>query len=503
MSNLCEGNAKKTIGVVVLDRFYERSFLSSGVLKEMSMVYNLVLIKDRRIIPDSADEGIFSHVFDFNSEQILSKRTSKFLSEVLRWRYRSRSISFGYRESRYRSSLPQALKARKAALKRETARGFQKNTDSAKQTMPTSHLLHNSFLKKNFARIRWVFMLITKKYVARMFAYNPLFQILCVVDRPNTIKSAELESVLVRSNAELVLVPTGGMQVTDREIVNIARKNKIKTFYLFDNWDNLSSKTILWNRPDFVATWGPQTSLHAIQIQGFNAEQIFELGSARFSNYKRIKTAKPSSFPTQYVLFLGVQQDYDEIRALQRLEDEIVSHPNIYGDLFVVYRPYPGGHQIEDFNQSLFSRIIIDTQLLAPKVKEDSLQVKYTDLNYYPSIIKDALFVVGGFTTMLLESSFFNKVYLAPGYEEIGNLTSPLAVRSNYEHLKEIDLLPNLVVCKDIKELAGIFRKCYEGDYKFTAREINTSLSYFVNPDLEMYGTRLTNAVNEIVSKGE
>ena len=501
MPYLHEGNAKKTIGIVVLDRFYERSFLSSGVLNEMSKVYNLVLIKDRRIVPDSADEVIFSHVFDFNSEQILSKRTSIFLSEVLRWRYRSRSISFGYRESRYRSSLSQALKARAAALKRETTYGFQKKAVLAQQTLPTDLSSRNSFLKKNYARFRWVFLLITKKYVARIFAYYPLFRILCLVDRPNAIKSVELESILVRSKAELVLVPTGGMQVTDREIVNIARKNKIKTFYLFDNWDNLSSKTILWNRSDFVATWGPQTSLHAIQIQGFNVAQIFELGSARFSKYKGMKTTKPPNFPTRYVLFLGVQQDYDEIRALQRLENEIISHPEIYGDLFVVYRPYPGGHQIEEFNQSLFSRIIIDAQLLAPKMKEDSIQAKYTDLNYYPSIIQNALFVVGGFTTMLLESCFFNKVYLAPGYEEYGNLTSPFAVRSRYEHLKEIELLPNLVVCKEFEELESIFRKCYKGDYKFTAEEINTSLSYFVNPDLEMYGTRLTAAVNQIMDK--
>lgn len=501
MSSQSNGKDKKTITVVLTDRFHERSFLTSGVLKELSGDYNLVLVKDRKVVPDSSDEEIFSKIYIFDLQPLLSKRTSTFLSEVLRWRHRAKSISFLYRESRYRPSLTQALKSRRAAFKREETYGFLKDANLATEPLTTNLFELETFWKKNYERFKWIFLLLAKKYFARLFAYNPFFLLLCFVERPNTIKSKELEDILVNSRAELIIVPTGGMTVTDREIINIAEKHSVITFYIFDNWDNLSSKTILWNKPDFIGTWGPQATLHAINIQGISSSKIIELGSARFSNYREVEAIKPLNFPKEFALFLGVQQDYDEIRALSRLEDEIVSHQEIYGDLFIVYRPYPGGHQAKEFNQDLFSRVILDPQLVEFRIKDASIPLKYTDLNYYPSILKNASIIVGGYTTMLLESCFFSKIYLAPAYEESGNLTSPFSVRNNYEHLRGIDSLPNLVICEDFEDLGITFRSCFQGEHQFSELELNSSLSYFVNPELELYGNRLMNAVSKIMNE--
>ena len=40
------------------------------------------------------------------------------------------------------------------------------------------------------------------------------------------------------------------------------------------------------------------------------------------------------------------------------------------------------------------------------------------DLKYYPKLLNDCLFAMGGLTTMLIEASIFDKIYLAIGFDD-------------------------------------------------------------------------------------
>ena len=51
------------------------------------------------------------------------------------------------------------------------------------------------------------------------------------------------------------------------------------------------------------------------------------------------------------------------------------------------------------------------------------------DLNYYPSLISNALFVVGGLTSMAIEASIFLKYFVAICHEEEGIFTDPYAIK--------------------------------------------------------------------------
>ena len=65
----------------------------------------------------------------------------------------------------------------------------------------------------------------------------------------------------------LVLIPTSAIDVGAIDCVRICNDKKIDSIYLVDNWDNLSSKSIIRFKPKYIVTWGQQTLEHAVEIQ--------------------------------------------------------------------------------------------------------------------------------------------------------------------------------------------------------------------------------------------
>ena len=114
-----------------------------------------------------------------------------------------------------------------------------------------------------------------------------------------------------------------------------------KTLGLTDNWDNLSSRASLDIKPKFVTVWGTQTKKHAIKFQNYKKNQIFSIGTPRFSNYfeKRNKKTK-SLFKYPYILFLESFNNFDNFEILYEL-DNFILKSNKYSKFKIIYRPHP------------------------------------------------------------------------------------------------------------------------------------------------------------------
>ena len=88
----------------------------------------------------------------------------------------------------------------------------------------------------------------------------------------------------------------------------------------------------------------------------------------------------------------------------------ILQKKDYYKDLFIVYRPHPFRKIQTNFKNENFKNVILDPQI------ENLEYRKWPNLEYYPKIISNSLFVVGGLTSMMIESLIFWKKYIAISY---------------------------------------------------------------------------------------
>jgi hypothetical protein len=304
----------------------------------------------------------------------------------------------------------------------------------------------------------------------------------------------ELRALL--SRFDLVILQSSPFEPIAITTVLALKSTDTETLMLVDNWDNLSSKTVLWELPDYIATWGPQSSRHAIEIQGMPAEKVFEIGTARFSNHVAVRTTRPiQNMSYKYVLFVGTFLDFDEAACLKVINDEIEANPKIYGDLRVIYRPHPYKNYKENPCLECLNRVRLDSEILK-QMGSKNLQ----PLDYAASLELQlgAQMVVGGLTSMLIEAGLLGKNFLSLVHHEKNNLTSPHTVYHSYEHFEGIDKLPNVYFSDDIEKLGQDFRFVYNQPNR-TQAEINSALSYFYHISTKKYSETLRDLVEDLM----
>ena len=69
---------------------------------------------------------------------------------------------------------------------------------------------------------------------------------------------------------DLILIPYGArMSIEEDFLIWYAKRKRIKTIAIQENWDNLSTKRFIFSQTDYFITWGEQSSNHLKQIQNY------------------------------------------------------------------------------------------------------------------------------------------------------------------------------------------------------------------------------------------
>ena len=258
------------------------------------------------------------------------------------------------------------------------------------------------------------------------------------------------ETKILSSNCNLLLIPTSGYSSEIYDVLNITKKHNIKANFLIDNWDNLSSKMIFFEQPNKIFVWGEQTKIHANKIHNIPNHKIVKIGSERYEKFFNDRNRKlHKNFEHNYILFLGSSWSWDEEYTLNKMNDIIEDNKNIFKNTKVVYRYHPF-RQRKNKLDIRWRNIIIDPQLVNLK---NSGKKDWPDLNYYPSLIQNCEFAVGGFTTMLLEVTIFYKKFIGIGYDDNKSLMNQKNALAHFEHLKDLKKLSNLTICNNINNL--------------------------------------------------
>lgn len=488
LQNYCWGKLvnnimiKKNILLIVTSDLFVRNYLTTDALSIIREKNNLSIIASSEItLKEKVElfEG-FKGYFSFNPKLV---RNHNRLFKVLMWKNRKRSSSFTFRYLR--------------ELGYQNIYGKKSFMQFVKGLVV---MVYNNIIKDRWAIYSIVF--------GNKLLFNSFYRFF-----KHKLKiSIPLLNTILSLKPDLVLLPSNAFDPIGNDVSRICKSLNIKSLFLIDNWDNLSSKTVFFFKPDFIGVWGEQSKEHAIKIHDFPSEDVFIIGTPRFDNYLNTKFEKlKSHFSFQYVLFVGCAIPFDETSALKKLDEEITNHHNIYNNLKVIYRPHPWRqNRIKEkpFIQSDFTNVIMDPQLSnAYFNRTENIEAGsgfQPDINYYPSLLKNAKFVIGPLTTMLIESLILKNPTLAFAYNDHVHFTSPHNALKYFIHFKNLESIQSLSFCKDLALFSSEFRRMYRmQSISANKSNGNIEINYYIDISAPHYSEKLDQLINKLIVKNK
>lgn len=409
---------------------YVRNYLRSGVISALRADHDVRLVADAGIalLPEvQAEPG---YLGSFSLDQKVARRRTLFFS-VLMWRFRKRSRTFFYRWLRMANW------------------GIVRT--------------RSGLLLFFISLARWIFGLLRspQPLVTILLGAPGIFRVSSfILTHPKRISPSLLE--LVSDHEFDVLVfPSAAFEPVIPDLIRFGRSRSVKTVTLIDNWDNLTSKTVYWEKPDHIGVWGEQAKLQARKIHGFDDSQIHLIGTPRFDSYfaNRRNSEIVSPYPFPYILFVGSAMPFDEIAALMAIEKIVAGEANVPDDLKVVYRPHPWQQKRivpAQFEQASFQRTVLDAQIseaYGPGAKHRTTDSAFQpDLSHYPSLLSGARAVVGPLTTMLFEAALCLRPVVALAYPDGHHFTTNRRYLSHFDGLENV---PGFFFCDTEKQLGS------------------------------------------------
>ena len=305
-----------------------------------------------------------------------------------------------------------------------------------------------------------------------------------------------LKNKVLKINPDLIILPTKASDVYYFDLKKISDKYKIKLFYLIDNWDNVSAKSVIFQQ-QFYGVWGKQSYNQVKYIHDINLKNTFILGSPRFESFFKLTNKKiKSHYRHKYILFL--ENTYPrEIIALKYLDDYINKNATLK-NFTIMYRPHPWRKSRKIINIKDYKNVIIDKQMARAYKKKEFSKNSQPDLNYYPSLIKNAEFIIAGPTTMVIESLIFRKKILLLAFKESEHPYSPHNLYKYFEHFKGINKFNNIIINNSLNELDKDIHKINNNEKK-EIKKIDLKRNYFLFRDRNGYKSRLQNIIKKIL----
>ncbi|MDC3053342.1 hypothetical protein OA187_02140 [Candidatus Pelagibacter sp.] len=438
---------------ILTDKAYIRNYFDTNIIKYLQSKHSIKFLKRENIDFDKSNN------FNFENYNVDKNRKIKTIFfDLLINRYKYKSSYFKFR------------------LKRFYRFDFRFLGELCDQKNQTRNII-NKFFKLNIIfKNFFIFCVIS-------FLSSKIFFPLINFFFKNFINlNSSFEQKIISSNCDLLLVPTSGYSSEIYDILRISKKYNIKVNFLIDNWDNLSSKMIFFEQPNKLFVWGEQTAIHAQKIHNIPRDNIIEIGSARYSDFfkERNKELK-SHFDFNYILFLGSSWSWNEEEVLDRIDNIIESNKDIFVNTKVIYRYHPFRQRKNRSNLN-WKNIIVDPQLLK---LEKNQKRDWPDINYYPSLIQNCEFAVGGFTTMLLEVTIFYKKFIGIGFDDNKSLMNQKNALAFFEHLKEIKKLSNLSICTNQNSLESMMIEKKKSSKILNKDIIDSEREYFLTYNKE------------------
>ena len=438
---------KKKILVILDSDLYIRNYIDTGVINHLKKFYDLEILFSKKIVNTKKllqYKSIELKTYQFDK---ISENLFFFLNDITIFLNRKKSSSFVLR-------------------------------------------IENHFNKISFIN----------KFV-KIISFNKfIFYILKQFLNLYLLKFNSIKKHILKNNYDLVIFPSSGLDLMSYYLPHTTNNTRTKNFFLIDNWDNISSKSYYINKPNYLGVWGEQSKEHACRIQDFDKKKIFSVGTPRFDVYKD-KSKFKKIYKYRYILFLGSSMLSQEQEILTVLNKILENNQTVFKKLKVVYRPHPWRKKQDTVSLNSLNHIIIDRQLKDMFKKNFFKNSFQPNLKYYPKLIDNAELVMGGLTSMMVESLIMKKKYLAFIFNDKDTFYNPKKRMDGMEHFKILKKIKNVKFCNTLNY--NIVEKNLKNAWKYRKKLNIDNSNYFVNKIVASptpsYKENLVKLINSII----
>ncbi len=326
----------------------------------------------------------------------------------------------------------------------------------------------------------------------------------------------EIVGVLRRFRPDYAVLPSGGIDFMADDVLQACEAFGVPVFMPIANWDNLTSKGILFRRPAMMGVWGEQTREHAIRVQKMPPEDVRVIGAPQYPHdlsdppfdpvaYRAILGLPPEG---RILLFTGALRAFDETEVLQTIE-RAIDDGTLPADWHVLYRPHPWRqkrqHEANFFDQT-WQHVTLDPgvaqgyRLSKGMAQQKGLFMFEMDHLFKVYRLVDAQISV--MSTVLIEGMMYGLPTMGLAYNDGKNLSS-MEEFSDPEHFKELFDLDEIILCEEKAQFMACLQRMLArvGDpgHPDTLREASRFFIY--QTPAQTYGQRLTAAVQAMLDR--
>ncbi len=333
-----------------------------------------------------------------------------------------------------------------------------------------------------------LFALIKIRNLKIVFFYFPLFSFL---GRYILIKSfrvwtptRDLESML---SSDIVIFPSSVNEYFLQPFFHVLQKKGKMSILVTDNWDNISSKNILLIKPHKITVFGQQTRNHAINIQNFDINAIWELGTPRFNQYikssssQKLNARERGMLGKYRAIYLGSFLPHAELYLIARLL-RIFSN-----EVEFSYKPHP-----EKVNRYFD---LSDNDI---SIKGLNFLTSNINLCKNKSLLDNYDIVISTPTTMAIESLLNSNYTIIDGTNDGFHSTTAFNSLNEYTHLKDLKLISNLDIAYNFIDLEQFVYTKLNETKNF---KIEYNLSYFYTSSETSFWGRLSSNLLDLRKK--
>ena len=459
----------KKILIVINSNLFLRNYISTDAFKLLEEKYDVHYILEKSTIKMAEHHEI--NKFSYYKLNPLKMRYIFRVNALARYHYLGKSKTFKFRH--------QKLKHYRIKDIKNHLKSFFVKPRIKEIVFNTCMLIIEEILLSLFK----------KKYV-----YNFFLPILKIFDFQ--IKS--IKSQIDKINPDLLILPSCAYDSELGTLYKSSKRKNSKLLLLIDNWDNLSSKSILIYKPCYMGVWGEQTKKHAIEIHNMDKKNVFCISNPRFQSYFSSRNSNlKSNFNWKYILFLGTSMPLNEKLVLNKLNNLIEKNSSL-DSYKIIYRPHPWSRK-DSFDLSKLQNVIIDPQVVE-QFQSNSYSSRFQpNIDYYPSLLQNSSIIIGGLTSMIIESSIMYKNYVVLAYRDEDHFESPETIYNSHLHFEGIETLPNIKLCRHLDNLENLVLNNLNSVDKIQKDLIDKKLNYFVRNDDETYKERLLRICQKVI----
>lgn len=284
------------------------------------------------------------------------------------------------------------------------------------------------------------------------FALPKVYLKLCEEYRRAVAENSQLSALAEQQAVELIVCWAQSMEPAVLESILVSRRLAVPSLVVYDNWDNLSSKTVMLEHPDHVVCFGESSKKFAESVHGMSGSFVHPLGSARFDSYNSRVAFRQDL--RKEVLIAGSSIALEDHAILTLLSQELGLKASFekLKDFRFLYRPHPTPQgQSVNFSKNTYIGINLDESAKAMSASG----IYWQDQELLSSSLFNKKLVIASPTTLLLEALLAGCFVIIPALEVKGIKTSNRKMLQNLEHLKGIGNLPNLKIVYSPEDLAG------------------------------------------------